>query len=252
MRLFLKKMKVFLSRLYTIYAVIIFLMTCVIFLLPQLIMAQRITWHHAAVRINYYWAWTFFRLLFVPIRIHFPEGFDKKQQYILCANHFSYLDIPTMPLLGIPFKFIGKSSVARVPIFGYMFKKIHVMVNRESVRSRANSMKRAQEALIQGFNMCFFPEGGIKAIHPPEMVTFRDGAFRLSTELKYSILPVVLHTNYRLLPDDGNLSLRYHTIHIDVLPPIPPTGDDEEAVKNLRDQTYKTIQDRLNQVNQTA
>jgi 1-acyl-sn-glycerol-3-phosphate acyltransferase len=244
--LFLVKMKVFLSKLYTIYAGLAFGFTCIFFLLPQLILAQRTAWHYLALQINYAWAWTYIKLLFMPVNIRVPDGFDKKKQYIICTNHFSFLDIPTTNLLGIPFKFIGKSSVAKAPIFGYMFKKIHVMVNRESVRSRANSMIRAHDALSNGFSMCFFPEGGIKTTNPPHMVVFRDGAFRLSTELGYPILPVALHTNYKALPDDGKLRLSWSPINITILDPIYPLStNEEEEIPRLRQATYDAIKNSL-------
>ena len=245
MLLFLTKMKVFFARIYSVYAGIVFLLTWVIYLLPQLILAQKTSWHLYALRINYYWAWTFMFLIRMPVKIVWTVPIDRKKQYVLCANHFSFFDIPVNYLLGISFKYIGKSSISRVPIFGYMFKKIHIMVNRESVRSRAESMRHAREAMDQGFNMCFFPEGGIKSTHPPQMVPFRDGAFRLAAEHRHPVLPVALHTNHLIMPDDGRYLLFRQTIRITIGAPIEPMGISDEEIKNLKQATYQAIQNLL-------
>jgi 1-acyl-sn-glycerol-3-phosphate acyltransferase len=245
MPLFLIKMKVFLARLYSIYGGILFLFTSIIFLLPQIILAQKTKWHPWALRINFLWAWTLLSLMLMPVRIQWSQKIDKKKQYILCSNHFSFLDIPANYLLGLSFKYIGKSSIAKAPIFGYMFKKIHIMVNRESMRSRGESMQRAKDALSLGFNMCFFPEGGIRSENPPKMVPFRDGAFRLACEFNHPILPVALIRNHKIFPDDERYLVFRHPIEIIVGDPIYPTGKNEDDIKKLKIATFEAIQMNL-------
>lgn len=239
-------MTAFFARVYSIYAAFWFIVTSIFFLLPQLIMAQRLSWHPLALRINYFWAWTWMTLLFMKVQIDWEARISKSESYVLCANHFSFMDIPVNYLLGISFKYIGKSSIAKAPVFGYMFRKIHVMVNRESMRSRGESMRRAQEAMQQGFNMFFFPEGGILAKEPPQMIPFRDGAFRLACEFNNPVLPIVLHDNYKVFPDDGKYLLFHHPIRITVGNPISPTGNTDDDVAELRQATHSWIQEKLN------
>ena len=245
MHLFLVKMKIFLARLYTLYAGFCFVLTSIVFLLPQVLLANRQQSHQLALRINFYWARTWMILIFMPVKIHWEERINRKQQYIICANHFSFLDIPANYLLGITFKYIGKSSIARIPVFGYMFKKTHIMVNRESVRSRGESMLRAREALNNGFSMCFFPEGGIRASSPPQMVPFRSGAFQLACEFNYPILPVVLHCNHRIFPDDGRFLMFREKLEVSVGSPIYPKGTSDEDIQHLKDVTFQKIQSKL-------
>ena len=64
-----------------------------------------------------------------------------------------------------------------------------------------------------------------------------------------SILPVALHTNYKLLPDDGKLLLRPSPIRIRVLDPITPTSGEEDEVERLKLATFEAIQQELNRVN---
>ena len=45
---------------------------------------------------------------------------DSKTQYIFCSNHSSILDVPFMFFISKkPISFIGKESLAKIPIFGY-------------------------------------------------------------------------------------------------------------------------------------
>jgi 1-acyl-sn-glycerol-3-phosphate acyltransferase len=238
-------MKVFLARVHSLYAALVFCISSIFFLLPQILLAHKKSWHGAALRFNRPWAYVYFTLIGLKIRVKKSPAFDRKQPYIICANHFSFLDIPTMPLLGIPFKFIGKSSIAKAPIFGYMFKKIHVTVDRSTMKGRADSFKKAKEELTHGFSMCFFPEGGIKSESPPAMVSFRDGAFRLAVELQLPILPVVMHSNYKILADDGKFLVFRHPILIEILEPIFPTSQDETEITRLKVLTHRKISEAL-------
>ncbi len=235
------------SRLYTAYGLIIFIVSSVFFLLPQLVLAQRRSWHRTALRFNAPWAWVYFPLLFFRVKINKKYVPSKNQQYILCANHFSFLDIPSTPLIGIPFKYIGKSSVQRIPVFGYMFKKIHIAVDREKLKSRVSSYVQSAAEVSSGFNVLFFPEGGIKSEEPPKMVPFRDGAFRLAIEKRVAILPLAIHNNYRILPDDNKFQLRNYPIQITVLNPIHPTDPAYSNVDDLKKKVYDIIQTELNE-----
>ena len=69
--------------------------------------------------------WSFLILLFSGF-VYSVKGrgkIDRKRQYIVVANHSSILDIMlsyvTVPL---PMMFIGKESLARIPVFGMIYR----------------------------------------------------------------------------------------------------------------------------------
>ena len=201
--------------------------------------------HKIALKINYIWAWCFMKMAFIPVRRVFQFKVDRKQQYILCANHFSYLDIPILGLFPRPFKFVGKSSLARIPVFGYMYNALHITVNRSSYKSRANSLLKAKEALDKGFNLGFFPEGGIRLEDYPHMMDFKDGAFKLATEYNLPIVPVTLPDDYHILADDDLLNIRRKKCRIVYHEPIwPKVGED--AFRQLKEDVFRVIQTELN------
>ena len=238
----------FLRRLYSIWAIFSIAVFFFIFIIPMVLCVPFKRLHWIALKINYLWAWGFFRLAFIPVNQTWEFELDKKQKYILCANHFSYLDIPALGLFPMPFKFVGKSQLRKIPLFGYMYNKIHITVNRSSYRSRAQSLLKARNELKSGFNLGFFPEGGIRLKEYPKMVDFKDGAFRLAAENNIPVIPVTFPDNYGILADDALLSIQRKECRIIYHQPIFPSGSKDEEIKTLKEQVFHVIQSKLDRL----
>ena len=217
----------------------------ILFILPLIFCAPFPRLHRLALYINYLWAWGFFRLALIPVKINQEFSFEKNQQYILCANHFSYLDIPALGLFPKPFKFVGKSQLSKIPLFGIMYNKIHVTVNRSNYRSRASSLLKAREEMARGYNMGFFPEGGIVLKQYPRLEPFKDGAFRLAVETDTPIIPITFLDNYNILPDDEILNMKRRACRIIYHKPIFPNKEAENPAKQLKQEVFRVIQTTL-------
>jgi 1-acyl-sn-glycerol-3-phosphate acyltransferase len=97
-----------------------------------------------------------------PPRITREQRLERGKSYMLVANHTSMLDIMLMMRISKnPFVFVGKKELAKIPIFGFFFKRVCIMVDREDTRSRVGVYRRAQRRLDQGLSICIFPEGGV-------------------------------------------------------------------------------------------
>jgi 1-acyl-sn-glycerol-3-phosphate acyltransferase len=233
-----------LYRIYSIFCYIIFLLTFLVVIPFILFFAQLKSWHRAALAINSGWSWAYFKLVGIPVRFEYEVPLDRKGQFIFCANHFSFLDIAIMAGLPIPFKFIGKRSITKAPVFGYMFRKLHITVDRSSMKSRARSVEESRAALNEGFSLTFFPEGGIVSNNPPKMVLFKEGAFRLAVEENIPIVPVSLIDNYHILPDDGAFLFRPRKSRVFVHAPIFPS-DFNGDIAALKEETKRLIASKL-------
>lgn len=202
--------------------------------------------HFLALRLNNVWAWCFFTLALLPLKREWRFKLDKKQQYILCANHFSFLDIPSLGLFPKPFKFVGKSQLSKVPVFGFMYNNLHITVDRSSIRSRGMTLKKARTALENGFNLGFFPEGGIRVKNFPKMVDFQDGAFRLAAENDLAVVPITFLDNYNIFYDNEVFNMKRRTCRIVYHEPIKAVDSSEEEIKKLKFAVQRVIQDELN------
>jgi 1-acyl-sn-glycerol-3-phosphate acyltransferase len=81
--------------------------------------------------------------------------------------------------------------MSKIPLFGFVYKQIVLMVNRESPHSRARSMRLMARALRNECSIAIFPEGTFNETEEP-VKEFYDGAFRLAIAAGTPILPILL------------------------------------------------------------
>ena len=217
-----------------------------VLILPLIFMCNFKALHRQALRINHLWAWGFLKLSFIPVRKIWHFEPQRNHTYILCANHFSYLDIPALGVFSYPFKFVGKSQLAKIPGFGFMYRRVYITVNRASFRSRGEALAKARKALNEGFNLGFFPEGGIRSKKYPMMADFNDGAFRLAAESNTPIVPVTFPNNHNILAGKAIMNMRYGSCIIVYHEPIFPSGSTEAAIKEIKEKVFHVIQSELN------
>ena len=233
-----------LRKLHTAYGFIVFALLFLIFyplfLIPILFKNQ----FHLIGIFNRWWAKLLFILVFLPFKVDCRSKLDSGKQYIFCPNHFSYLDIPTMGLNPINTIFVGKSEVEKVPLFGFMYRKLHITVDRNKLKSKFKSLKRSMEAIDEGKSLVIYPEGGIITKHPPQITQFKDGAFRIAIEKQIPIVPVTIPFNWIILPDDP---LILHRMKILVIfhKPIETKGLELSDVDSLKEAVYKVIETEL-------
>ena len=162
-------------------------------------------------------------------------------QYIICANHTSMLDIMlTFAIFPFPFLFIGKAELAKLPIFGYFYRRTNILVDRSSLASRRKSFDAAGEKLKEGLGVCIYPEG----MAPRADITlapFKSGAFRLAADNQITIIPATFYDCKRLLPYDifrgkpGKLKVEVHPFL------VPGQGDKKAVANTLKEDCYQLI-----------
>lgn len=233
-----------LRKIYTAYAGILFAISFLV-IFPFFVICIWVPgWKKYGRKINQYWARTYFSAIFLPVKIEQNVHIHPDQPYIFLANHFSYLDVAMMGFVPGDVLFVGKASIRKAPLFGYYFKNLHIAVDREKIKSRAETMRRAGLALDGGSGIVLFPEGGIYTKHPPKMVHFKSGAFRLAVEKNVPIIPVTLSYNHLILPDDGKLLLHRRPAKMVLHEPLHPGKF--ESLEALIDQCHQVIQTQLN------
>lgn len=233
------------KRLYSIWVIFSIVVFFFVFFVPIMICVPIKKLHRLALWINWVWAWGFFKLSLIPVELEWRAKPDLNQQFILCANHFSYLDIPALGLFPRPFKFVGKSSLGKIPLFGTMYNRLHITVNRASYKSRAKSLRKARQEIDRGFSLGFFPEGGIKVQEYPNMASFKDGAFRLATENQIPIIPITMPHNYFALKDDEIFAIKRTKIKLIIHEAIWPKGYGEKNARILKEEVFEVLQSEL-------
>ncbi len=169
------------------------------------------------------------------------ENFEAGKSYMLVANHTSMTDIMLM-LLAVknhPFVFVGKKELVNIPIFGFIYKRVCILVDRENSKSRFAVFERAQNRIQQGLSICIFPEGGV----PDESILideFKDGAFRIAIEHQLTIIPITFYDNKKRFSytffsgSPGKMRAKIH-------PPIETIGKTMDDKLHLKQQVRDII-----------
>ena len=231
--------------LHTIYAVILFVTTFLLVFPLLFLFAQNNKWHKHAYKLTHFWAIVFYPLVGFRVDIDNKNVEKIAKPCIYVANHFSFNDIASFPLITDDACFVGKQSIEKAPLFGYFFTSLHITVNRSSLRDRAGVISKSIEAIKSGKSLIIFPEGGIRSSDPPNQVKYKDGAFRTAINTGVPIVPVTFPNNWRVFPDDGKFLLRSNYLNIVVHKAIDTTNLTEKDISKLRDMTHDIIQTEL-------
>ena len=217
----------------------------IIILFPILIVSIAYEkWYPFFFRLARIWAkFILFGMGLIPV-VKRDTKIKKGKSYMLVANHTSMTDIMLMLYLSRnPFVFVGKKELAKLPLFGFFYKRTSILVDRSNARSRREVFEQAQNKLNRGLSVCIFPEGGV----PDEKIVldeFKDGAFRLAIEHGIPLVPMTFHDNKKRFSytffsgGPGKLRVR---IHDEI-----PTGILElEDKRMLKEQVREIILEEL-------
>ncbi|MCF4100688.1 1-acyl-sn-glycerol-3-phosphate acyltransferase [Gillisia sp. M10.2A] len=169
----------------------------------------------------------------------------KGNSYMFVANHTSMIDIMLMlAVIDHPFVFVGKRELAKIPIFGYFYKRSCILVDRNSQKSRHRVFKEAQRRLDQGNSICIFPEGGVPDDYTIELANFKDGAFRLAIDHQIPVVPITFHDNrkrFSYIFISGSPGIMRAKVH-EIIPTLNKTQADK---RELKEETYARILQEL-------
>lgn len=233
-----------LAKLWTAWFLLLFALSFLVQFPLYAVLLRIETAHPLVHRMRVGWAWFLFCLTGVRPSIRRDVPLDRKQSYIYCANHFSYLDIPILAasVTGTSY-FMAKQELTKIPLFGLFFRTIDIAVPRGNNRGSHRAFELASQRLKAGGNIMIFPEGGILP-NAPTLKAFKSGAFRLAVANNIPIVPVSLVDNWKILPDRPWPAFFPGKSRVVVHAPLYPEafGFDEHA---LRKKTYDIIHQTL-------
>lgn len=182
--------------LYRIWFYILMAIPIVVMLPLLIISILKEKWYPMFFKLAQIWS------AFILVGMGFRWTIEREQEplkgksYMFIANHTSMADIMLM-LVSVknPFVFVGKAELAKIPLFGFFYKRTCILVDRSSEKSRKAVFLRAQNRLKQGVSICIFPEGGVPDDESVLLDEFKDGAFRLAINHQIPIVPMTFADN---------------------------------------------------------
>jgi 1-acyl-sn-glycerol-3-phosphate acyltransferase len=231
----MKIIKEVLGRIFALWALIVFAGSLLIASIPIWITA---IWPEPKRTINFFkivrvWMKFFFTFSGVRRIIKGKEHFKKGENYVVVFNHNSFMDVP-LSVDAVPAnKTIAKAEMAKIPVFGMIYKRGSVLVDRKSEESRRHSFLKMKSVLEIGLHMCIYPEGTRNKTAEP-LQRFHDGAFKLAIESKKQVIPSLIFYTKKVLPRKP-FFFWPHKVELHFLPPVPI---ENKSTQQLKDEVF--------------
>ncbi len=227
-------MRVF-RGLFSVYAILVFV-AAMFFFLPFVLLGMlfgRITGGNLLYRLFTAWSYLCLALWGMPLRVNRTHELPQESSAIFIFNHISYIDIPFLLVCcrGRHIRILGKAAIAKIPVFGLMYKYAVILVDRTSAEARAKSVDTLKKMLGLHISVCIAPEGTFNETHAP-LQEFYNGAFKISYQTNVPVQPIIFLNAYDRLHYSSVLSFNPGTSYASFLPPsFPGAFKDFESMK---------------------
>ena len=239
-----KVMRKIVGYIYSFYALLTFVLMMFL-LFPFIVIASffgKIRGGNMIYSICRFWADVVLFLWGIKHTNIFEAPKSNNHAVIFVFNHISYMDIPFMlkAFRKDPIRILGKAEMSKMPVFGYIYRKATVMVDRESNAGRIRSVQQLKRILAKNISVVMAPEGTFNMTNKP-LKEFYNGAFKIAVETKTSIQPVLFLDAYDRLNYHSIFSLSPGKSRAVFLKQITPTND----MALLKQQVYTEMETAL-------
>ena len=190
--------------------------------------------------------WSRFNSFITPMFVSITglENFDRKQSYVIVANHKSLYDVfAVYGWFPADFRWVMKMELRRVPLMGYISEKVgHICIDRSNSRAAIDAINAAKNRITGGTSVFFFPEG--TRSETDEMLPFKKGAFRLAIDMELPMLPLTIIGTNDVLPTN-TISLFPGRAKIIVHNPIDIKNYNYDTMEKLMRDARKVIESGL-------
>lgn len=238
----MKTAKSIFARIWCAWGLLTFIGTFLIIFLPSMLsyLMEDNRGQKYFILISRCWMRTWLFLIGCPVKVTGKENFIDGNNYVVVFNHNALLDVPlSAPFVPGANKTIAKASFAKVPLFGWFYKKGSVLVDRKNEKSRSKSLDAMKAVLASGMHMCIYPEGTRNRTVEP-LKKFYDGAFILAINTHKSIIPCVITGTKKATPIDRHFYLWPTRLKMHFLPAV---SSENISVAELNQKVFLLMKD---------
>ena len=244
----MKKLLLICRLIFTTYAFIL-LISYLLLIFPLVIVASFFGKERGGnfiYRLCYLWVDIELPLVGIFHKNIFESPHAANQPYVFVFNHISYMDIPTLmkTFRQQQFRVLAKADLAKIPLFGFLYKSATVMVDRSNADNRAKSLTQLKSIIAKGISVVIAPEGTFNMTHQP-LKEFYNGAFKLAIETQIPIKPVLFLDNYDRLPYQNIFSLTPGKSRAVFLEAVPVDGLTLNDVEMLKAKVFGMMEQKL-------
>lgn len=187
------------------------------------------------------WARTILACAGVSVSLEGTESLGAPP-FLFMSNHSSGLDIPVLlAAMPLPFKFVAKRELFRIPLFGWAIKKAgYISIDRENPREALKAIEEAVSKLAEGTSVLIFPEG--TRSKDGHLLPFMKGAFSLAARAGAPIIPLAMVGTYNLQPPGHAVPRAKGRVEIRMGKPIPIEGKGLSYKAELMEKVRRSIE----------
>ena len=186
-----------------------------------------------------------FLLTFIRHRNIYEQPLDPNRQYIYVGNHISYLDaILIVKTIRNPIRVLGRIELSNLPVFGFIYRMVVVVVDRSDAEHRAKSVRNLKSIISKGVSILVMPEGTFNMSTKP-LKDFFDGAFRVAIETQTAIKPFLLLDAFDRMHYQSLFSLTPGKSRAVFLEEISVAGFGMEDISTLKQKVYDVMEKKL-------
>lgn len=189
----MKFLKIPFQLVWRIWFYLLMIVTIILMIPFLLILTAKESYYPTFWKLVRIWAKILIYGMGFRLKVHNDQELERDKSYMFCPNHASMMDpFVLIALSKNPIVFVGKQEFVKIPIFGFFYKRVVIMVDRSNPKSRKRVYEMAKKKLQNGTSMAIFPEGLV----PTENVIlapFKNGAFSLAIEFGIPIVPQVYY-----------------------------------------------------------
>jgi 1-acyl-sn-glycerol-3-phosphate acyltransferase len=190
------------GTIFFIYAILLFVATMLVIFIPVWMTTLFSEPRRSKLLHPIFKAWmgVYLPLVFCPVIRKGKKHFKKGKNYVVVVNHNSLADIPvSSPWIPGPNKTLAKVEMAKIPVFGVIYKAGSILLDRKKESSRRESFQKMQQMLNLGLHLCLYPEGTRNKTDKP-LQNFYDGAFITAIRSQKPIIPALIFNTKRIYP----------------------------------------------------
>ncbi|USD37049.1 MULTISPECIES: 1-acylglycerol-3-phosphate O-acyltransferase [Ferrimonas] len=181
--------------------------------------------------------------------IHRGHQSDSDEPVVYVSNHQNNYDLFTHTGSVPPGTVsMGKKSLKWIPFFGQLYWLTgNILIDRANRSKAVRTLQQAAEKITaKSLSVWIFPEG--TRSRGRGLLPFKTGAFHTAIQAGVPIVPVVASNQQGIHLNQKNNGV----VIVETLEPIPTKGYGREHVRELAEEVYQRMQQRLNELNQEA
>lgn len=242
------KVKGLFKAIFSIYAFLIF---CILMFLvfPFVVLSSlfgKVKGGNFIYKLCTFWADSAMLFWAMPHKNHYESEHDPHYPVVFVFNHISYIDIPVLlkAFRNQPIRVLGKAEMAKVPIFGFVYRNAAILVDRSSTSARAKSVNELKAFLKAKISVVIAPEGTFNTTGKP-LKEFYDGAFKIAIETQTPIKPVIFLDTYDRLHYKNIFSMCPGKSRAVFLEEVAVEGLTINDVNLLKNRVYASMEEAL-------